>query len=54
MGIGLTRRAAGLRGLTPETLAATGTIFTPRPAFQLTRFDRGPTLPSHRGPLKRD
>jgi photosystem II stability/assembly factor-like uncharacterized protein len=32
---------AGLRGLTPETLATAGTIFTPRPAFQLTRFDRG-------------
>jgi photosystem II stability/assembly factor-like uncharacterized protein len=32
---------AGLRGLTPETLATAGVIFTPRPAFQLTRFDRG-------------
>jgi hypothetical protein len=32
---------AGLRGLTPETRASAGTIFTPRPAIQLTRFDRG-------------
>lgn len=32
---------AGLRGLTPETLATAGAIFTPRPAIQLTRFDRG-------------
>lgn len=40
-GIWVLDSLAGLRGLTPETLAAAGTIFTPRPAFQLTRFDRG-------------
>ncbi len=40
-GIWLLDSLAGLRGLTPEVLAGPGTIFTPRPAFQMTRFDRG-------------
>ena len=40
-GIWLLDSLAGLRRLTPETLASAGAIFTPRPAVQLTRFDRG-------------
>ncbi len=42
-GIWILDSLAGLRGLTPEALAGPGTIFTPRPALQLTRFDRGRT-----------
>ncbi len=40
-GIWVLDSLAGLRGLTPETLSGPGTLFTPRPAFQLMRFDRG-------------
>ena len=31
----------GLRGLTPAVTSAAGAIFTPRPALQITRWDRG-------------
>lgn len=40
-GIWVLDSLAGLRGLTPEAIAGPGTIFTPRPAFQWTRLDRG-------------
>jgi hypothetical protein len=42
-GIWILDSIAGLRGLTPEVVAAGAAIFTPRPALLLTRFDRGRT-----------
>jgi photosystem II stability/assembly factor-like uncharacterized protein len=40
-GIWILDSIAGLRGLTPEALGARGAIFAPRPALQITRWDRG-------------
>jgi len=40
-GIWILDSMVALRGLTPEVLAGPGTLFTPRPAIRLTRFDRG-------------
>ena len=46
-GIWILDSIAGLRGLTADVLARGAALFTPRPAFQLTRFDRGRTSVGH-------
>jgi hypothetical protein len=40
-GIWIMDSIRGLEGLTPEVAAADAAIFAPRPALQMTRFDRG-------------
>jgi len=40
-GIWILDSIGGLRGLTPAALSASGAIFTPRPAMQIARWERG-------------
>jgi hypothetical protein len=40
-GIWILDAIGGLRGLTPTVTSAAGAIFAPRPALQITRWDRG-------------
>jgi len=40
-GIWILDSIVGLRGLTPQLMTAGSALFTPRPAYHLTRFDRG-------------